>query len=419
MKVLKKRRVSAEDFYFKQNRILFHHCMSMVDRSLPLDLIIVHEYLKKDGTLDDVGGLSYLQTLLDSTPTTAHAEHYIGILLDMSSKRALMDIYTEGMEEINGGMDGSKLVDKAQQAMSKLRWGGRANIKSSSASDAMLDQIALWKKAATTEAPIGVPTVFKSLQHYLPYYRYSMTAIPAEKGFGKSTLMGCEATYSSHIQKIPTLIVSMEQPVAELSGRILAKQADINALAMDARQMTDVDEKYMLEVVEDFKKVPLYIDRPKSRDIDDVLRMIEYYHEEYGVLSVWLDHFGKIKVGQDPVNDRIAISGALADSSLDRYALMVLAHISKEGLFNRGSGKRREPGMDDVKYCNAILDDARQVLVGANGVGEDDGRKFFKLEKNNGGACVDIELLADFRRFDISDIGKRYRDELDKGSPSK
>ena len=69
-----------DSFYEPRNRILYETFREMSGASAPIDAVTLAERLRATGRLDAIGGISVIQSLLDDTPTSAHAEYYIDIV---------------------------------------------------------------------------------------------------------------------------------------------------------------------------------------------------------------------------------------------------------------------------------------------------------------------------------------------------
>ena len=74
------KRLTPESFYAPAHRVLFEVLLEMTNDHRPIDLLTVGEKLRAVNQLDAIGGESYLEQLIDSTPTSAHAEYYIDIV---------------------------------------------------------------------------------------------------------------------------------------------------------------------------------------------------------------------------------------------------------------------------------------------------------------------------------------------------
>jgi len=64
----------AEDFYFDANQSVFRAMLGLAAARKPLDLVTLHEELRRVGQLENVGGASYIGDLFASEPTGAMFE---------------------------------------------------------------------------------------------------------------------------------------------------------------------------------------------------------------------------------------------------------------------------------------------------------------------------------------------------------
>jgi replicative DNA helicase len=91
-------RISADSFYVPAHRHLFEQLLEMTQTGKPVDLLTVGEYLKQNNRLDSVGGYVFLEGLIDSTPTSAHAEYYIGFVRQKHLLRSIIEEATETID---------------------------------------------------------------------------------------------------------------------------------------------------------------------------------------------------------------------------------------------------------------------------------------------------------------------------------
>ena len=91
--------VVPETFFDPRNRAIYGEMMAMARASRPLDALTLTEELSSSGRLEAVGGAAYIQSLIDQTPTTAHAEYYIGIIIAKQLRRTMIDRATATIEK--------------------------------------------------------------------------------------------------------------------------------------------------------------------------------------------------------------------------------------------------------------------------------------------------------------------------------
>ncbi|MBI2972464.1 MAG: replicative DNA helicase [Armatimonadetes bacterium] len=106
----------AEDFYRDAHRRIYETMSELFERGEPVDLITVTDRLRDKGQLDDVGGASYITSLLNTVPTSANVEYYARIVLQKSMLRQMIAAGTQiahmGFE---GEQDVEMLVDRAEK----------------------------------------------------------------------------------------------------------------------------------------------------------------------------------------------------------------------------------------------------------------------------------------------------------------
>jgi len=117
--------VDGLDFYSEAHRKVYHAMLTLHRRRQPIDLVTMVQLLKDDGKLEEIGGASYLSTLVDYVPMAANVTHYCRIVKEKSVARqvatfaaelivkagegtaaALLSEAKTRLQEIGGGLDG-------------------------------------------------------------------------------------------------------------------------------------------------------------------------------------------------------------------------------------------------------------------------------------------------------------------------
>ena len=92
------------DFYKEAHKIIYESMLKLNSNNEPIDLITLIEELRKDGQLDNIGGISYLTSLSTIVPTTSNVKYYANIVKEKSVMRQLIKASNE---IINLGYDGA------------------------------------------------------------------------------------------------------------------------------------------------------------------------------------------------------------------------------------------------------------------------------------------------------------------------
>lgn len=105
--------ITTEDFYRESHRQIFAAMAGLTDRNEPVDFVTLSMELKKSGKLDEIGGGSYLSTLVDYVPTSANIAYYCKIVSQKAAERRLI---ANAQDAISIILDGGEMVE----AVSKL-----------------------------------------------------------------------------------------------------------------------------------------------------------------------------------------------------------------------------------------------------------------------------------------------------------
>ena len=100
-----RKKLLPDAFHHPPHALLWKTLMIMFSEKRPIDVLTVSEKLGQVG-LNKIGGIAYLNDLLDSIPTASHAEYYMDILLSRHTTRkvALLSIELESANK-SGDLD--------------------------------------------------------------------------------------------------------------------------------------------------------------------------------------------------------------------------------------------------------------------------------------------------------------------------
>src|SRR4051812_29306182 len=66
--------IRADNFYFDAHQKIYQAIVDLAAENQPIDLVLIHERLRKQKQIADVGGPEYLAELWEAVPTGANAE---------------------------------------------------------------------------------------------------------------------------------------------------------------------------------------------------------------------------------------------------------------------------------------------------------------------------------------------------------
>jgi replicative DNA helicase len=83
--------LSGDDFFLHRNRWIWEAFTSLHDQRLPIDILTVSEELDRQGRIEESGGSAYLAALINTVPSSLHAEAYGQLVEEMAIRRRLLD----------------------------------------------------------------------------------------------------------------------------------------------------------------------------------------------------------------------------------------------------------------------------------------------------------------------------------------
>lgn len=67
----------------------------MHEKNTPIDVVTISRQLEENEKIKEIGGISYLNKLLDASPAAAHAEYYIDLLKELQTKQHIAQLTTK------------------------------------------------------------------------------------------------------------------------------------------------------------------------------------------------------------------------------------------------------------------------------------------------------------------------------------
>ena len=84
--------ISEADFYRFDHRMIFQSIARLISATKPADVITVFEMLQGAGKAEEVGGLAYLNSLAQNTPSAANIRRYAEIVRERAVLRKLVTV---------------------------------------------------------------------------------------------------------------------------------------------------------------------------------------------------------------------------------------------------------------------------------------------------------------------------------------
>jgi replicative DNA helicase len=258
--------VTAEDFYRKSNREVFNAVMELYIKGEPADPITVADCLKKKSLLDEVGGKTFIHSLISNIPLAANAVYYARIVRNHSILRKLIyaatEIATMGYEIPD---DLQSTVDKAQQLvfsiykdLNKGSTGDRVSLMKDIVSE-VYEQVEILHEAGSDIS--GIPTGYIDYDHLTSGFQNSdLIIIAARPGMGKTSFALGMAKYIAMKEDLPVAIFSLEMSKQQIALRMISAESKIDLQRVRDGKIRDEEWIQLARSVEKLADCKIFVD---------------------------------------------------------------------------------------------------------------------------------------------------------------
>jgi len=358
--------MNERDFYLHANRTIFSAMHTMFDKSLPVDPVSLADYLRTEGELERIGGMSYLLELNNNTLSLANWYHHAEMLRRDATLREIIAASARITAlAFDAPEDTKEVVDSAERMiLSVTDRDIRSNY--STLEEVMGELYEELAEQAINPGAMGVMTGFNGIDARLQGLRPGqMIVIGARPGVGK-TSFALNLAINAAAKGASVAFFSLEMSKTEIAQRLLSAQARIPLSAIRGARIQDNQWPALLEATNDLSRLDIMIDDTPGTTVTEVRakarRMLR--GKEKGV--VILDY---LQLVSPPSNQRRSDSRATEVSEMSRgikimakdlgVPVISLSQLSRQ--VESRTGKR--PQLSDLRESGSIEQDADIVIL--------------------------------------------------------
>lgn len=351
-----------EVFYKKEHQQIFEAIHNLFKEGLPIDLLTVSARLKKEKTLDAIGGDFYLIQLTQKVSSSAHIEFHARIIIQKYIQRSLIKISNEIIEEsYDETTDVFDLLDTAESKLYEITQG---NIKKStiSAQDLVIEAKKKIEEIANKEGMSGVPSGFTKLDQLTSGWQPSdLIIIAARPGMGKTAFSLSMARNIAVQHNIPVAFFSLEMSSLQLITRLISSETSLSSEKLRTGNLEKHEWEQLNVKVKALEKAPLFIDDTPSLSIFDLRAKARRLASQHKIKLLVVDYLqlmtaGGNKGGGNREQEISTISRNLKALAKElNIPVIALSQLSR-AVETRGGTKR--PLLSDLRESGAIEQDA-------------------------------------------------------------
>jgi len=360
--------LSVRDFYKPAHQLIYQAMLDLFKLHEPIDVLSVSTRLREKGTLEDIGGSSYLTTLVNLVPTASHVLHYAKIV---NKKRVLRDLIDAsyhiaelGYKEENAV---EELLDEAEQRVFSI---SQSSLQQEffSVKDALDDA---WERIDMLHkgdgAMRGVPMGFPDLDNITSGLQKSdLIILAARPSLGKTSLALDIARNAATKSKTSVGIFSLEMSREQLIDRLIAAQAGIDLWRLrNGRLSSEGDDNDFVRIrdaMEELSQAAIYIDDAAMPTVMQIRAMSRRLQAEHGLGLIIVDYLQLIK-GHDRAENRVQEVSEIS-RSLKALAKELNVPVLALSQLSRAVESRTDaiPKLSDLRESGSLEQDADLVM---------------------------------------------------------
>lgn len=354
--------LKAEMFANHQHKILFDTLSAMLANHEPADIVTVGEKLEQRGALETVGGMDYLITLVQHTPSAANIARYAQIVRDRYGMRELLGAGQQIAEMRNDDLTLPEMQAKAVELVAAASRATQGASKAKFAGEIVQDLIAYYDEIMKMPngAMLGFSTGLKALDATTQGLRRGdLSVIGGRPSMGKSILAENIARHNAK-KGLAVRIQSYEMGAKDLAIRGCAADKEVDYGNARRGRMTAGEVDLLNDYINELSGWNLSVDS-ESLNIDELVAECRIQKQQHGLDLLVVDHIHLMPL-QDARNEVRELDEITA--KLKRLAIELDIHVIAVAQLNRGKEKALEtrPTMSDIRGSGGIEQNANLVI---------------------------------------------------------
>ena len=355
-------KLSPDRFYSLQNQIVYSALLKLYTDNVRGDTLSLVDELRKEGKLEQAGGVGYIASLTELVPSASNIDHYTDIVLDCATRRELIKISLElkTMAFERGQEDSKHILDEAEKKIFALSQRNETT-KIYNMQEIVKDDITIIDNRYKQKSSFtGVPSGFGKLDMMTSGFQNSeLIIIGARPSIGKTALALSMMSHIALEKGIPCGFFSLEMPYESIGMRLLSMTSHVDMGRMRSGMLQKADFMKIQDAASNWFKAPLYtVDTPNMRLLD-LRAMASRMVKNHDVKIIFIDYIGLITT-ENP-NAQVFEQVSEISKSLKALArelaipVVALCQVSRDA-------EGHEPNLAQLRGSGSVEQDADVVM---------------------------------------------------------
>ncbi len=359
----------ADDFYRDVHRTIYEVILQLYEEHEPADFITICDELERRNKLEEVGGASYITSLINQVPTSGNVEFYGRIVERTAILRRLIHAagqiaaiaYEEGDADI--------ALDKAEQLIFNI---SQRHARSDFAHmrDILAEYVNKLDQLHERRGMIvGVPTGFTDLDRLTGGLQKSdLIVLAARPGIGKSSLALSLAHNAALKYHNSIAVFSLEMSKDQLAQRLLSMDAGIDQQRLRTGRIEEDEWDRIVYAMDTLSEANIWIDDTASISTMEMRSKARRLQAEHGIDLIIVDYLQLMQAtiggrrNENRVQEISEISRSLKGLARElNVPVLALAQLSRAV----ESRQSKVPQLSDLRESGCLAGDTLVYLPDA------------------------------------------------------
>jgi len=411
-------RVFENSFYVEKHTLIYRIMLELHSRHDPIDLLSLSNRLKENGELENIGGMKYLNELIDRVPSSTNAEYYADIV---GNKFALRKLINAGDYLTNLGFDEARDIEETLDLAEKKVFEATESPKAAefmNIKDILPEVWETMERLHESKGEMrGVPTGFNGLDKKLNGFQKSdLVILAARPSMGKTSLALDIARKAAVNGKARIGFFSLEMSAQQLVDRMLAAESQVDLWKIrTGKNLTETDFTAIREGMSRLSQAPIFIDDKPGNSILAMRATARRLSKQHGLDMILVDYLQLMTTSRNfdsIVNQTTEISRSLKSLARELDVPVIALSQLSRAVESRGG----KPRLSDLRDSGAIEQDADVVMFIHKERNEDGGgyenQAQILIEKHRNGATGIVPMYFDSARASFLDVETNEFDDF-------
>ena len=400
----------TKDSFFKLSHgMLFNIMQELSDKGDPIDPVSVKSALDSIGQFEQIGGMPFLASLINSVPTSAHIEHYSKVVAEKSRARKVIEDLSHSISSVyDGQKDLNEILSQTEQNLSTIsneaKKGFRPIIDVIDSTQSILDE-----RSQKVGDVTGTSTGFTDFDQITTgLHEDNLIIIAARPAMGKTAFALNIAQNVAKSSDKAVAIFSLEMGAESLVERMLSAEGLIPSYHVRTGNLSESEWRRMISAQERLARGKIFIDDTVGIRISEIRSKAKRLAQENGGLGLIVIDYLQLIEGRGRENRQQEVSEISRQLKIIAKELKVPVIALSQ--LSRGVDQRNDkrPILSDLRESGSIEQDAdivaflyREAYYKRDEQEEPDNVTELILEKNRHGSLGTVQLyfLKEYAKF--------------------